>query len=339
MARPKPPGWIVVVGASAGGVEALSKLAEDLPPDIPAAVLMVLHIGEDSFLPRVLARASPLPVAHARSGEPLKTGRIYVAPPGRHMLVHDSHLLLRRGPRENLARPAIDPLFRSAACSFGSATIGVILTGSLNDGTAGLDAVRSCGGVTVVQDPEDAAVPDMPANALQHVDVDHCAPLSEIGALLGRLTAASPGAQPEIPELVRLEAAVAAQEHNDMEIAERLGTISPFICPDCNGPLWEITDSGPLRFRCHTGHAFTAETMLEAQSEEAEDLLWSLLRAHQQRAAMTARLAESAENPRFSDELRKRAKDYERDAQTVRRMIERIGSPISDANLAERKTA
>lgn len=337
MAKSMPPAWIVVVGASAGGVEALSKLAENLPPDIRASVLMILHIGERSFLPQLLARTSAIPVDHARSGEPLEAGRIYVAPPGRHMLVHDSHLLLRRGPRENRARPAIDPLFRSAACSFGSSTIGVILTGSLNDGTAGLDAVRRCGGVTVVQDPQEAAVPDMPASALQHVDVDHCVPLSEIGALLGRLTAASPGPQPDIPELVRMEAAVAAQEHSGMETAERLGTLSPFICPDCNGPLWEMTDSRPLRFRCHTGHAFTAETMLEAQSEEAEGLLWSLLRAHQQRAAMTARLAESAEHPRFSDELRKRAKDYERDAQTVRRMIERIGSPISDANLAERK--
>lgn len=264
---------IVVIGASAGGVEALKYLVAELPLDLQAAVFIVLHVGPSSHLAEILDRAAPLPAADAISGEEIRNGSIYVAPPGNHMLVHEGHLLLRRGPRENLARPAIDPLFRSAACSYGARVIGVVLTGSLSDGTAGLRAIKACGGVSVVQDPADAIVPDMPLSAMRNVEIDHCVPLAQMARLLIKLVGEDAGQTPEIPSRIRLEAAIAAQEYGSMKTEEKLGTPSVFICPECHGPLWEIEDGPLIRYRCHTGHAFTADVMLEAQSEEADQIL------------------------------------------------------------------
>ena len=180
---------IIVVGASAGGVNALATLAEGLPPDLPASVLVALHLapGVTSILPEILARAGRLPAVHPKDGEAYEKGKIYVAPPDHHLLVREGHLRLTRGARENLHRPAIDPLFRSAALAHGPRVIGVVLTGSLDDGTAGLSAVKRCGGTAVVQDPSDASHPSMPAAALKNVAVDHSVPLSEMAALLARL--------------------------------------------------------------------------------------------------------------------------------------------------------
>lgn len=245
---------IIVVGASAGGVEALKRLATYLPPDLTAAVFVVLHVGQTSYLPEILDRAGPLRATKAESGEQFERGRIYVASPGFHLLLHDDHMLLRRGPRENLARPAIDPLFRSAACSYGARVIGVLLSGSLSDGTSGLRAIKAVGGVTVIQDPQDAAVPDMVRSAQRHVQIDHCVPIAGMGDLLARLASEPAGETLPVPPGVRLEAAVAAQEHSAMSNEDRLGDLSVFVCPECHGPLWEIEDGDMLRFRCHTGH-------------------------------------------------------------------------------------
>ena len=184
---------IIVIGASAGGVDALKRLATDLPFDLTAAVFVMLHVGETSYLPEILDRAGRLSATRAESGEEFELGRIYVAPPGYHLLLHNDHVLLRRGPRENLARPAIDPLFRSAACSYGARVIGVLLSGSLSDGTAGQRAIKAVGGVTVIQDPQDAAVPDMVRSAQRHVDIDRCVPIAGMGGLLARLAAEPAG--------------------------------------------------------------------------------------------------------------------------------------------------
>ena len=313
---------VIVIGASAGGVEALRLLVRDLPADLAAPVAVVLHVGAQSILPELLAAVGPLPAHHAENGEALQPGTIYVAPPGRHLLVHDDHLMLRRGARENLARPAIDPLFRSAAASFGAGTIGVVLTGSLNDGTAGLVAIKHCGGTTIVQEPLEANYPDMPLSALRHVAVDACLPLAGIAAELARHAAEPPGPTPEIPMDVRLEAAIAAQEHATMSTEDKLGTPSPFTCPDCQGPLWQLADPAMLRFRCHVGHAFTADAMLEAQAEEAEAILWKLLRARQQRAELARRMAErdGGRSP-LAAQFRARAREYDEDADLVRRML------------------
>jgi two-component system, chemotaxis family, protein-glutamate methylesterase/glutaminase len=316
---------IIVIGASAGGVEALKRLATDLPPDLAAAVFVVLHVGQTSYLPEILDRAGHLKAVKPAGGEEFVLGRIYVAPPGFHLLLHDDHILLRRGPRENLARPAIDPLFRSAACSYGARVIGVLLSGSLSDGTAGLRAIKAVGGVTVIQDPQDAAVPDMVRNAQRHVGIDYCVPVAKMGNLLAELAAEPAGETLPIPPGVRLEAAVAAQEHSTVKNEDRLGQPSVFVCPECHGPLWEIEDGDMLRYRCHTGHAFTSDAMLEAQSTEADQILWSLLRAHQQRAEFARRMADretDSDRLGLATKLRERSKEYEADAEVIERILE-----------------
>jgi two-component system, chemotaxis family, protein-glutamate methylesterase/glutaminase len=313
----------IVIGASAGGVEALTQLVRGLPADLPAAVMVVLHVGAASHLAGILDRAGPLPVAQAQRGDLLEQGRVLVAPPNFHMLLHDDHVLLRRGPRENLARPAVDPLFRSAASSFGARVIGVVLSGSLNDGTAGLRAVKRCGGIAVVQDPGDAVVPDMPASALDHVEVDHCVPVSSMSGLLARLAAEPAGETPEIPVEIRLEAAIAAQEVAGMKIEDELGAPSRFSCPECHGALWEIRDGDMLRFRCHVGHAFTADAALKAEDHESEGLLWSLLRSHKERAALARRMAErESRNRALAARLQQRAQEYDEDAAVLQQLLQ-----------------
>ncbi len=251
-------------------------------------------------------------------------GHVCVAVPGAHLLLHDSHIMLRRGPRENLARPAVDPLFRSAACSFGGRVIGVVLSGALNDGTAGLRAIKRCGGIAVVQDPRDAAHPDMPQSALRHVDVDHFVPANALAGLLAGLVREPAAPTPPIPLDLRLETAIAAQELSGMEAEDQLGTPSRFTCPECHGALWEIDDGSLLRYRCHVGHAFTADTMLHAQAANAEEMLWSLARAHQEHAALARRMAErerAQHRDAFADHLLERARDYDEDAQVVRNLL------------------
>ncbi len=325
----------IAIGTSAGGVDALKRLVRAMPPDIAAPVLIVMHIGPHSMLPEILTAAGPLPAHHAAHGEALEPARIYIAPPDRHLLVHDRHVLLRRGPHENRARPAIDPLFRTLACSYGSGAIGVVLTGGLDDGTAGLEAIARCGGTTVVQDPVDATTPEMPSSALRHVSVDHCVLLDAMGGLLVQLARQPPGPAREIPLDVRLEAAVAAQEHVPGGIDPLPhGTLSPFTCPSCQGPLWEIAAHPPLRYRCHTGHSFTVNAMIEAQAEEAEGLLWTLMRSHQQRAALVRRMAERESGSAHAAHLLRRAEEYGRDADMIRSMIERAGIGVTENHQA-----
>lgn len=313
---------IIVIGASAGGVEALSALVRSLPQDLAAAVFIVLHVGATSHLAGILDRAGALPARHALSGDRIDPGRILVAPPGSHLLLHGDHVLLRRGPRENLARPAIDPLFRSAAASFGGRVTGVVLTGSMSDGSAGLRAIKRCGGVAVVQDPDDAMVPDMPRNALKSVAVDHTVPIAAMADLLVRLSLEPAGATPEIPMDIRMETAIAAQELSGMQADDELGAPSRFTCPECHGALWEINDGDILRYRCHVGHAYNADVVLEAKDSEAENTLWALLRSHQERAALARRMASREEqNPKFAERMLERATEYDRDAHLVRQII------------------
>lgn len=315
---------IVVIGASAGGLQPLQRLLADLPGDLPAALFVVLHVGAASHLAEVLGRTAALPVLQAKSGQKIEPGRITVAVPGLHLLLHDHHILLRRGPRENLARPAIDPLFRSAACTFGARVIGVVLSGALNDGTAGLRAIKRCGGVAVVQQQDDAAVPDMPRSALAYAEIDHVAPAKALGALLARLVREPAGQTPPIPLDIRLETAIAAQELAGMETDEQLGSVSRFTCPECHGTLWEIDDGSLLRYRCHVGHAFTAEAVLQGHTTKAEEMLWSLMRAHQERAALARRMARQERSWRrdaLAEQMLSRAHGYDEDAEVIRRLL------------------
>jgi two-component system chemotaxis response regulator CheB len=315
---------VIVIGASAGGLSPLQSILAELPADLPAAIFVVIHIGATSHLAEILRRHVRIPVVQAVSGQPITPGRICVAVPGVHLLLHDSHVLLRRGPRENLARPAIDPLFRSAACTFGARAIGVLLSGALSDGSAGLRAMKQCNGITVVQDPRDAAVPEMPQNALRHADIDHVLPARDIAGLLVRLTREAAGETPPVPLQIRMETAIAAQEISGMDVNDQLGTPSRFTCPECHGTLWEIADGSLLRYRCHVGHAFTAEAMLDAQGTRAEEMLWGLLRAHQERAALARRMAERERGRNragLTKQLLQRAEGYDEDAAVLRSLL------------------
>jgi two-component system, chemotaxis family, protein-glutamate methylesterase/glutaminase len=291
-----PDHGIVVVGASAGGVEALTDLTASLPGDLPAAVFVVLHLPATgtSALPEILRRHGPLPAAHVKDGEPIQPGRVYVAPPDHHVLLRTGHVHLSRGPRENGHRPAIDPLFRSAAREYATRVIGVVLSGALDDGTAGLLAIKSRGGTAVVQDPADALYPGMPGNALEQVQVDHVAAAASMGKLLARLITdqAVPPADPA-PRAMQVEVemerfSLAAFEGNHP------GRPSGFSCPDCNGVLWQIQDGGLERYRCRVGHAWSPESLLTQQSEALEAALWIALRSLEERAALARRLAEPA---------------------------------------------
>ena len=280
---------IVVVGASSGGFEALKTLVRGLPIDLNASILIVWHVSPDVFgvLPQVLNKLKAMPAAHALDREEIRTGRIYVAPPDHHMLVDDGHIRLTRGPRENLFRPAIDPLFRSAAYRYGPNVIGIILSGSLDDGTSGLWTVKRRGGIAVVQDPNDAEVPSMPENAMREVDVDYTVPIAEMPKLVVNLIQeqnmrSRVAIEHSGEESNRLQVEIgiaAAAEKSALESGiMNFGDISPYTCPECHGVLSAIRESSTKRFRCHTGHAFTVDSLLATISENIETSLWNALR-------------------------------------------------------------
>jgi two-component system chemotaxis response regulator CheB len=313
------PQRLVVVGASAGGVAALRQLAGGLPADFPAPVLIVLHVGaHESILPELIRANCALDVAHAVDREPLLAGTIRIAPPDHHLDVIDGHLRLSRGPKENYARPAIDPLFRTAALEFGPRAIGVILTGMLDDGTTGLQAIKEAGGVAVVQHPDDALEPSMPTSALRHVDVDHCVPLAAMPALLSRL-AATP-AETRSPAMsdrrrrLKHEQGLSLGTGDFLEHLKAIAEPSPLTCPDCHGGLWQVRDSSPRRYRCHTGHAFTARTLDLAVAEETDAAMWNALRALHERATVLGQLAELSR-------IEQQAEDVTRLEEAARRVV------------------
>jgi two-component system chemotaxis response regulator CheB len=322
---------IIVIGASAGGVQALSSLVADLPRDLPAAVFIVLHIPSNtpSLLPAILARHSSLPVAHSTDGELIEHGRVYVAPPDRHLLIDNDRVNLVHGPKENMHRPSIDALFRSAARWAGPRVIGVVLTGARDDGTVGMRAIKQCGGIAIVQDPSEAPFPSMPLNVLQDVRVDYSAPLAEIPMILNALSrerAVEEGRYP-VAEEIEIEARIAAQQMDGEELiagVERLGKISRLTCPDCHGALWEINDEEILRYRCHVGHAFSAEALNQGQSQMLEEALWSAVRALEEQMVLAKRIVDRA---RRSNQLRaaqtfeRRARKAEEHSSVIRQLL------------------
>ena len=326
-------GRVIVIGASLGGVAALLQIASALPPDLAAPVLIVLHVGEQrSILPTLLARQTLMGVAHAVDGETIRAGRLYIAPPDQHMLLVGDRILLTRGPKEHHTRPAIDPLFRSAALARGAQTIGVVLTGNLDDGTSGLQAIKARGGIAVVQDPDDAVAPSMPTSAMRYVEVDHCVALPLIPLLLGSL-AAEP-ARPVIEvedDPPAHEQALTLNEGDAMEHLQAIGKPSTFVCPDCHGSLWEVLDSRPRRFRCHTGHAFTARTLQEALATSGDEALWSGLRSLQERQILLRYMAEhdraSGDEPAAA-RLESAAQRLQRQGEVLRSLVEKSPDPV-----------
>ena len=275
----------IVIGASAGGVETLQDVVARLPADLPAPVCVVLHIPPyvASALPEILSRAGPLPAVHPHDGATIEAGVIYVAPPDHHLLLEDGVLAVKKGPKENRFRPSIDALFRSAAYVYGPSAIGVILSGALDDGTSGLWSIKRRGGIAIVQQPSQARFESMPRTALEYVEVDHHLPATEIGALVWRLVQQPPGPggaiESDTETGMSTEVQIAAENDSYRKGVMKLGTLTPFTCPECHGVLVRIAEGEMARFRCHTGHAYTDSALLEAVMEDAGAMLYQYMRS------------------------------------------------------------
>lgn len=319
------PKTVIVIGVSAGGVEVLTALVRDLPTDLDAAILIVLHISAQapSLLARILARAGPLPVTQAVDGEPLRSGHIYVPQPDNHVIVEQGFIRVVHGPRENRHRPSIDVLFRTAARAYGSRVIGVVLTGALDDGTAGLLAVKRAGGLTVVQNPDEAMYPSMPRSAIAHVAVDYVVSVADMTDLLVRLVREMPAS--ELPTKPVLIATPTSQMEGEMiQEHDLAGNPSAYSCPECHGVLWEIEDDQLTRYRCRVGHAFSPESMLAQQSDALEDALWSALKTLEESASLSRRLvAQSTErgHPLMAGRFKEKAQTAERHALLIRQVL------------------
>lgn len=316
---------VVAVGASAGGVEALTHFAAGLPPDLPYAVLVVLHMpaGAPSVLARILDRNGPLPAAQAVNGEPLEPGTIRVSVPNLHLLVDDHRIALSEGPTENGHRPAINALFRSVALSYGPRAVGVLLSGVLDDGTLGSAAIRSRGGTIIAQSPREALFPAMPLNAIEAGVVDHEVAASDVGGLLKQL-ADRKFEEREMEPNPRMEMenriAMARRFSTDFD-TETLGPPSGYTCPDCNGSLISVSDGN---YRCQVGHAWTADALLRARDDEIEGALWVAMRSLQEKAKLSRRLAEQV-NPGILSERYQSIADEAEHAMSV------LGNRLSEA--------
>lgn len=331
----------VVLGGSAGGIEALERVLARLPDAFAAPVLVALHVSPRgvSVLPRILSRAGPLQAAHARHGEALVPGRVYVAPPNHHLVVDDHGVVLSRGPQENGHRPAIDPLFRSAARAFGARLAGVILSGALDDGAAGLAAVKAAGGVAVVQDPADAGFPAMPRHAMERVEVDHVMPAQGIGGLLAELADGSNGAAAgPLP--------AGGHRAGPNGAASALVVQRTFSCPDCGGVLQPQPAEGVLR--CRVGHAWAANSLLAAQSDKLEEALWVVLRTLDDKVSLARSMAEAARartHALTAERYESQAERYSEMAATIRDALDAgaaagvledaVAAPPEDAGVAD----
>ena len=319
---------IIVIGASAGGLEAMKKLLAQLPDNFPGTLFIVWHISPESpsILPQILDRVCPLPVTHAIGFESIQPGRIYVAPPDRHLVVEQGYVRVTRGPKENRFRPSVDVLFRSAALAYGSRVIGVILTGSLDDGAAGLYAVKERGGIAIVQDPFEALYPSMPISAMKVVAVDHCVSVKDMGSLLVRLTNEAVEEEAVNPpsEQMEIEVRVARQDNAFEEGIMKLGTPSPYTCPECHGTLLRLKEGNLIRFRCHTGHAFSLDSLLVEVTKGIEDALWNTIRAIEESELLMRHMAGHLRESNDSDTealFLQKAEEAKRRAELVRQAV------------------
>jgi two-component system chemotaxis response regulator CheB len=327
---------LVVIGSSAGGIEALSALVAALPEDLAACVCVVQHLSSshESFLPRILGQAGTLPVTFATAGAPLTAGRIYVAPPDRHLVVDGRQLQVVMGPRENNFRPAVDPLFRSAALAHGERVIGVVLSGALDCGTAGLLAIKRCGGVALVQDPDEALVADMPRNAIDNVPVDAVLSLAAIAGKIIELSRRPTRSGPRaVPRLLEQEVGIDRMSA-ESEMMPPVGTPAGLTCPNCAGPLYEVSDGPQLRFRCRVGHGFGGSALAAEQQNTTEGAFWAALRALEEQAALARRLATRARElgqKRSVSMFEERAVAAEHQARVVREELLKSLTPRADA--------
>lgn len=317
---------VVAIGASAGGVEALIRLAAGLSPGLPYAVLVVLHMSADapSVLAQIIDRHGPLPAVSATHGTRLEPGTIYVGVPDRHLLVQDRHIVLGQGPTENGHRPAINALFRSVALACGPRAVSVVLSGVLDDGVLGSSAIRACDGITIAQLPSDALFPDMPANAVQAGVIDHQVAAADVGALLRRLTErVVKEADIEADPRLELENRIAMARPFSTEFnAEALGPPSGYSCPDCNGSLIAVSHGN---YRCRVGHAWTADSLLRARDRETESALWAAVRSLQEKINLSQRLAQQVSSGVVQDRYLTQAHD-------AQRVMSALGARLSDVS-------
>lgn len=323
---------LVVIGASAGGLPALLDIVAGLPATLSTPIVIVVHTKAeaDSLLPQILSRKSALRVQFAANG-PLKDGQIYIAPPNRHVLITAQGLQLNSGPRENGFRPAVDPLFRTAARVHGSGVMGIILSGAMDDGTYGLKLVKDAGGIAVVQDPAEASFPGMPLSAMRFVTVDHVLPAVEIAALIANSSGTSDEGEVIMARQKEPEPQNPAEETDVGEMEREYGRPSGLTCPDCGGALWDIEDGELTRFRCHVGHQFTTEALDAEQQNAVEGALWSAVRVLEEHAELRKRLASRAEASGFdsvSSGFSRSAHDSQQQAHTIRELLfGRVASP------------
>jgi two-component system, chemotaxis family, protein-glutamate methylesterase/glutaminase len=313
------PARVIGIAASAGGVEALRRVVADLPAGLPAAICVVLHIPATgrSLLAPILDRAGPLTAVVAQDGQPLRAGFIYVAPADCHLLVHRRTLQLTRGPKENGVRPAADPMFRSLARSWGPRAIGVILSGALDDGSAGAVSLAEAGATVIVQDPATAIVPGMPASAIAATRPDHTPPLDEISGVLTRLVG-------EAAPAVQEEAMPSQPDPPDhLEGEQRpAGPPSAFTCPECSGALWELRDGALSRYRCRVGHTYSEDAMVEAQGNAVEAALWTALEVLEERGELLLRIAGRMHGkPRSARRFEEAAREVDDRARLIRRAL------------------
>lgn len=311
---------IFVIGASAGGIQVLQSILSALPWDLPASIFIVLHTNEDSpnLLPEILNRGSKLPVLYAVNGAPILPARVYVAPAGqRHMLLDRGKILLQPGPRENRSRPSIDALFRSASHAYGSQVVGIVLTGNLDDGSAGLVEIKSRGGLAVVQDPEEAMAPSMPESAIEITQVDHVLPAGEIAG--------------KILELANSEASTRMQVMPPKEESVMEATGSTYSCPECGGVLEEAKESNMLRFRCRVGHIYSPDSLMADQTVAVERALWAAIRSMEEQAEFSQRLANNSKQKkqiRLERRFREKAESNRENASVLRELLQRSADEL-----------
>ena len=320
---------IIVIGASAGGFEALKQLVAQLPADFNASIFIVWHMSPNvkGILPHVLNKHGKLPATHAQDKEPIKTGHIYVAQPDHHLLLSKGMMRVTRGPKENRFRPAVDPLFRSASLAYGTRVIGVILSGALDDGSAGMWTIKHNGGLAIVQHPDDAEIPSMPENAIKAVTVDHIVPVSQMASLLVSLI------NEEVPDMLdhhaenkitETEVNIAMENNPLLHNVLGHGDLTPYTCPECHGVLTARSEGDRIRFRCHTGHAYSADSLLADLTESIEDSLWTAIRSVQESVILLNNMGDhfaEVNQPKLAAMYFKKAKEAEARANIVRAAV------------------
>ncbi len=320
---------IVAIGTSAGALEALRFLVGRLPGDLPASLLIVTHLPTrfPSALDTILSQSGALTATFAQDGDPLEHHRIYIAPAGSHLILEQDRLRLGTGQRENNARPAIDPLFRSVALCCGSRAIGVVLTGTLGDGASGLLALKQCGAVSLVQDPRDASFPEMPTTAISRARPEHVVKLAALPGLLEKLVQEPAGPPKPVPDNLKYEVEIAKSGRASMSNLDRFGRRSVLACPDCQGVMWEIDEGDLVRYRCHVGHAYTAELMSIALDESLTRALASALRALDERVALAERMRRQANESgrtHAAESWAQKGREFEREASVIRDSVKRV---------------